>query len=399
MSNIEQIHAAADAQIHDDNLAIIYGDGNENIPASTKSRGWVLTYFPLDHLMPLPPFEFATATFQSGQYEMSPTTHRLHWQGFVLFPGPLSFKAVLNKIPARADGKRGVYLEPMRGTALQAFEYTQKHDPWHDTLTVPFRWKKGEAPKSQSTLRKATKEKESYKLLCAIQEGMSLEQLTLQFPALAVKSLPNIMKLYELHAPKYKFNLPENLFEWQRQLILYLCTKPNDRTICWFYDPQGGAGKTTVIRYAMTQMNATLLNGRITDMCYAYKSQPIVFFDITRTQESNLDHLYIMAEQLKNGMLASAKYESTTKKFDPPHVVFMANSPPDTSKWTADRLHLTQLSNPTGQMQGLLGIQLPPRFDPPACMSADLIFPDIHAMLEPPSLEAVGAGAGPVMDE
>ena len=364
-----------------------------------KARGWVFTYFPLHHVLECPPFKLSGAEFQSGQYEMCPSTHRLHWQGCVYFHGPLTFESVLNKFPVREDGKRGVYLAKMKGTLKQAYDYTKKNDPWHATVAGEVRWQEGKEPEGQAALRKKTKEKESYKLLLAIKEGATLPEITMAFPTFALKSLNNIEKLIEIHGPKFEYELPERLYEWQRQLILYLCTKPDDRKIVWLYDPKGGCGKSTVIRYALTKMNAIVLSGRIQDMSHAYQGQPLVFFDITRTQESNMDHLYIMAEQLKNGMLASPKYQSTMKKFKPPHVVFMSNNPPDTTKWTGDRLHLQQLSSPDLMNLAFLGLEAMPAFHPPVVTSEELIFPDIYAQLDEPPALAVGAGEGHIENQ
>lgn len=79
-------------------------------------------------------------------------------------------------------------------------------------------------------------------------------------------------------------------------------------------------------------------------MAYAYNGEPMVFFDVTRTQAEHMDHLYQFAEQLKNGIIFSSKYESGTKCFDPPHVVFFANQGPHPGKWSADRCHETVLN-------------------------------------------------------
>jgi hypothetical protein len=138
---------------------------------------------------------------------------------------------------------------------------------------------------------------------------------------------------------------------WQQQLLTFLQTEPDDRKIRWYYDPVGGAGKSTLVRYVMANFDATMLDGALKDMQHMYVTAgmpKVVFFDLVRTMPENIDHIYRMAEMLKNGVITSPKYASTVELFDPPHVIIMSNSPPAEGKWTSDRLDLIQLSEEHG---------------------------------------------------
>lgn len=96
------------------------------------------------------------------------------------------------------------------------------------------------------------------------------------------------------------------------------------------------------------------LSGRLADMMYAFGQSPapIVIFDISRAQAEHSDHLYTMAEHLKNGQFFSTKYNSRLVFFTPPHVVFFANTLYDQSKWSADRVKLVDLDPPSGVQMG-----------------------------------------------
>ena len=77
-------------------------------------------------------------------------------------------------------------------------------------------------------------------------------------------------------------------------------------------------------------------------MKYAYmlNKAPIVLFDISRAQADFSNHLYSMAECLKNGSFFSTKYQSQPVYFTPPHVIFFSNAMYETGKWTPDRIVL-----------------------------------------------------------
>jgi hypothetical protein len=73
-------------------------------------------------------------------------------------------------------------------------------------------------------------------------------------------------------------------------------------------------------------------------MAYMYESQPIAIFDITRAAAEHSDHIYTMAEKLKNAWHQSTKYEPVMKLFKPPNVIVFANMCPQHDKWTAGRV-------------------------------------------------------------
>jgi hypothetical protein len=65
------------------------------------------------------------------------------------------------------------------------------------------------------------------------------------------------------------------------------------------------------------------------------KTKPkIVFIDIPRSQRDYVQ--YGMLEKIKDGLFCSGKYESTTVIMNPPHMIFMANFPPEMDPEKAD---------------------------------------------------------------
>lgn len=130
---------------------------------------------------------------------------------------------------------------------------------------------------------------------------------------------------------------------WQAELKNDLLEPPDDRTIIWYYDPQGGKGKTRFAKYMAIKHGATILNnGAFKDIAQALPDDPkIVIFNFSRDLQERVN--YNAIEAVKDGLVFSAKYESRTKIFNCPHVVIFANFPPDKSRMTADRWDIREL--------------------------------------------------------
>lgn len=140
------------------------------------------------------------------------------------------------------------------------------------------------------------------------------------------------------------------LREWQQDLAAVLTEPADPRSVNWYFSYSGGTGKSFMASWLAASMGALVLTGgRLVDLAFLYAFEPIVIFDLSRTQaptegrENSLDHIYSFMEMLKNGRLTSTKYESRSKVFASPHVCVFANFPPDRSKMSEDRWRVKQL--------------------------------------------------------
>lgn len=75
------------------------------------------------------------------------------------------------------------------------------------------------------------------------------------------------------------------LREWQDQLYNELRQQPGDRTIHWYCDPQGGAGKSRFAKYITRQFPNTLYvdGGGARDVKTAFEGQTICIVNLPRT--------------------------------------------------------------------------------------------------------------------
>jgi len=253
----------------------------------------------------------------------------VHLQGVCYFSQPVTLAAV-KKLHTRA------HWEVMKGTLDQAIAYCMKEDT---QIRPPVTW--GDKPQQG-------KRSDLHDCAIAMAEVDGSVQKKLRHvaeinPSAFIKYHRGFAALAALQVKPVPKGKPESWHDWQRWLLDYLRTEPNDRTIVWVTDPTGGRGKSTLVQHLITTYpeEYTYLSGKVPDMAFAYNGTRVVFFDVPRTQLDFMNHLYNFAEQLKNGAIFSTKFESGLKTFKSPHVVFFANAPPDYSKWSHDRvLHI-----------------------------------------------------------
>lgn len=137
------------------------------------------------------------------------------------------------------------------------------------------------------------------------------------------------------------------LRDWQRDLLDTFEGTADRRTIHWYWSNGGNIGKSTFATYLAVNHGALILEtGKKNDINYIFSKNPakIVVIDLVRaTNETEISHMYGIAESLKNGRLMVSKYDSDVVFFQPPHILFFANFAPDRSKWSDDRLDEIQL--------------------------------------------------------
>lgn len=142
-------------------------------------------------------------------------------------------------------------------------------------------------------------------------------------------------------------DLQITLRPWQEELDNLLNMEPDDRTIIWIYDTKGGTGKTY---YAKYKCDIEKSKYRIfTDLGTSKDSSTIVenelksgwdswgmFINLSRQAEHHT-RMYSYIENIKDGSVTTQKYSGKTLRFDPPHVVILANWPPITNQLSMDR--------------------------------------------------------------
>lgn len=155
------------------------------------------------------------------------------------------------------------------------------------------------------------------------------------------------MKLFK----KLKLLDPSNFYQWEKDIIDYIDTEPNDRDIWWCWENIGGVGKSVFCKYLCVKKDALILSGRQADMKFGlisylkkHKFPPeLIILDIPRAQLNKVSYSGI--EEVKNGLFFSTKYESEMVVYNSPHVIIFSNEEPDYEKMSANRWKVFEIIN------------------------------------------------------
>ncbi len=153
-----------------------------------------------------------------------------------------------------------------------------------------------------------------------------------------VKNIPKPLKLIT------------NLRGWQKEIETLVGTEPDDRTIHWYWNPKGCAGKTVLSKYLHIKHQALPLGGAKKDCLYGvsewvseYSELKVALFDIERSHEDYVS--YAAIEKIKDGLFFSTKYESKVCCYNSPHVIVFANFLPKLEALSADRWHVVRIDD------------------------------------------------------
>lgn len=147
----------------------------------------------------------------------------------------------------------------------------------------------------------------------------------------------------------YKVTI-ENLYDWEKEIIEILAGDPDDRTIHWYWEPKGCAGKTTFQKYIYTNYkNVVVLSGKSTDMKNGIinvlketgETPDIVLINIPRCNYEYVSYEGI--ESIKDMFFFSGKYEGGMVCGKPPFVLIFANEKPIEEKLSKDRWSIKRI--------------------------------------------------------
>ena len=145
-------------------------------------------------------------------------------------------------------------------------------------------------------------------------------------------------------------NLISALRPFQAEIEQIFFTEPDDRSIYWFWESNGGIGKSAFVKYMVVKHGCLFCNGgKQSDLINLVFNADMdscraIIWDLPRSTKGHIS--YSTLESIKNGLVCNTKYETGVKCFNAPHIFVFANYPPDdTEKLSADRWVIRELTN------------------------------------------------------
>lgn len=158
--------------------------------------------------------------------------------------------------------------------------------------------------------------------------------------------------IYSKGLPK-QLKIIKELRCWQKEVMELIKEEPDDRTITWIYDEEGCMGKTVFSKYLYAKSDAIIATGGgnkdIACLLACLKKEgrdlndkTAFIFNFPRSTEGIS---YKAIESVKDGLMTSTKYESSTLVFNCPHVICFSNELPNTSKLSKDRWNILTIED------------------------------------------------------
>lgn len=268
--------------------------------------------------------------------EVCPETGNYHYQCFVQFFNKKTYNAGRKFFPGTATN---AFKERYKGsTPQQAADYCKKDGQWKEFGTL--RTSKQGQRTDLTMVSNRILAGEALKDLMIDEECMETIARHMQYFQTIANDYRTGAGLSALKARLAGITLRP----WQQGIADLVDNDPDPRHVYWYWSEGGAVGKTTIADYLLAFKGAALFtHGKVSDIAHAYNLEPVVIFDLARSQEDKLDGVYMCLENFKNGRFFSPKYNSTTKLFPPTHVFVFANFPPDTAKLSQDRWKIVKL--------------------------------------------------------
>lgn len=162
-------------------------------------------------------------------------------------------------------------------------------------------------------------------------------------------------KQYIYPPPPRKLKIIETLKPWQASVVKSIDEEPDDRTINVIYDDKGNNGKTALCKYLTVNGRIIIATGgRYEDIAQILASAKKEGFDLNEKftfilnipREQSMKKIsYKGLESIKDGLMTSSKYESSTMVFNSPHIWVFCNNLPVLENLSSDRWRLWHIED------------------------------------------------------
>lgn len=246
-----------------------------------------------------------------------------HLQGFILLDRTYRHARIRSLLPRS-------HVDQTRGTTKQASDYCKKDGDFDEYGTLPTN------SGANSVLDPLYEWGDAF--IAEHGRGPTSPEIARAHPT-AYLRYPRICRLFEHRAPPPQLRSGEPR-AWQAALGQELDGEPDDRSVLFYVDVDGGKGKSWFQAWYLSKYPEkvqVLSAGKRDDVAHAVdKSKSVFFFNVPR---GGMEYFpYTILEQMKDRMVFSPKYNSGTKFLHKrPHVVVFCNEDPQLDRMTTDR--------------------------------------------------------------
>lgn len=251
-------------------------------------------------------------------HEIAPSTGTKHLQGYIQFKAKHRITWIKKKLGDT------IHLEIAKGSPASNEDYCSKDEHYYERGIIKV---KGSNKNELKELIEKCDTWNDVLSICKIE-----------------KHLPYAREVWNNRKPEIQEGVV--LRPWQNKLFIELMKVPDDRSIVWVYDKNGGIGKTFFCKYMYTNYDAFYCSpAKGADIIHMYNNQRIILYDIPRC----VDEEYVnwgVIEKLKDGIVFSGKYNSCLKYRNAnAHLMVFSNNMPPLAKFSADRIKFLDCSN------------------------------------------------------
>ncbi|QCX35047.1 replication-associated protein [Blackfly DNA Virus 14] len=263
-----------------------------------------------------------------------------HWQMYIQSKEKIRFST----IKSWGEPFSNAHLEKAKGSPQDNINYCSKQE---SSISNTFTQWGTISSKGVGSFRSCA--------IIALRNGCTMEELCSNHPEFFIQSFRSAQEYIRIRDQfsSSSWQLPQTLRVWQENLMQLLLlptqpplTTPHDRRINWIVDPNGGAGKSTLVKHIIQLYpNQVVLitsssNKRVIEAMLP--NQHVVLLDLPRSFPI-IKFNYSSLETIKDGVGSRTMYQPGTKIWRNPHVLVFSNSYPDETQLTQDRWNIITL--------------------------------------------------------
>lgn len=275
---------------------------------------------------PLTVTEGVGIQYCAWQEEKCPETEKLHLQGYIEMKGKFRLSAMKKIIPS-------AHLEPCMGGQKANIIYCHKEET------------RVSGPYSYGTPLPYVEDENKAYIKALMDSTMTDLEIQRKYPAQYVRNYNTHNQIFANRSFQSMQRMvgEQSLRPWQAECLQKLRSQ-DDRKILWVMCEHGNSGKTWLAKYMVDTMKAFFCAGKKADIINAYRGESIVIYDIKRAEGGQDFTSYNVLETFKDGIAFNTKYVPIMRRFKSCKVVVFANFLPDTTKLSADRWDIMNLT-------------------------------------------------------